>query len=42
MEDPGATAAQVAFSARLRDSCDVSENTKNAQAIAKVWRGAVH
>ncbi len=36
------TAAQLAFSVRLKDSTDVSENTKNAQAIAKAWRGAVH
>lgn len=35
-------AAQLAFSARLKDSSDVSENTKNAQAIAKTWRGAVY
>jgi hypothetical protein len=42
MEDPVVTAAQLAFAVRLKDSCDVSENTKNAQAIAKAWRGAVH
>ena len=42
MEDPVVTAAQLAFSVRLKDSPDVSENTKNAQAIAKAWRGAVH
>jgi hypothetical protein len=42
MEDPVVTAAQLAFSVRLRDSSDVSENTKNAQAISKAWRGAVH
>jgi len=42
MEDPVVTAAQVAFSARIKGSSDVSENTKNAQAIAKAWRGAVH
>jgi len=41
-EDPIVTAAQVAFSSRLKDSTDVSANTKHAQAIAKVWRGAVH
>lgn len=35
-------AAQAAFSVRIKDSKDVSENTKNAQAIAKAWRGAVH
>jgi hypothetical protein len=39
MEDPVVTAAQVAFSARIKGSSDVSENTKNAQAIAKAWRG---
>lgn len=42
MEDPVVTAAQHAFSDRLKDSTDVSENTKNAQAIAKAWRAAVH
>ena len=42
MDDPVVTAAQLAFSVRLKDSSDVSENTKNAQAIAKAWRGAVH
>jgi hypothetical protein len=42
IDDPVVTAAQLAFSVRLKDSSDVSENTKNAQAIAKAWRGAVH
>jgi hypothetical protein len=42
MDDPVAAAAQIAFSVRLKDSSDVSENTKNAQSIAKAWRGAVH
>jgi hypothetical protein len=42
MEGPVVTAAQIAFSVRLKDSSDVSENTKNAQAIAKAWRGTVH
>ena len=42
MEDPVVNAAQLAFSVRLKDSSDVSQNTKNAQAIAKAWRGAVH
>jgi hypothetical protein len=41
-EDPVVTAARPAFGVRLKDSSDVSENTKNAQAIAKAWRGAVH
>jgi len=42
MEDAVVTAAQLAFSLRLRGSSDVSDNTKNAQAIAKNWRSAVH
>lgn len=42
MQDPVVKAAQLAFSVRLKDSSDVSENTKNAQAIAKAWRGAVY
>jgi hypothetical protein len=42
MEDPVVTAAQIAFAVRIKNSSDVSENTKNAQAIAKAWRGAVH
>jgi hypothetical protein len=42
MEDPVVRAAQLAFSVRLKNSSDVSENTKNAQAIAKSWRSAVH
>jgi len=42
IEDPVVMAAQAAFSVRIKDSKDVSENTKNAQAIAKAWRGAVH
>lgn len=42
IEDPVVAAAQIAFSVRLKDSSDVSENTKNARAIAKAWRGAVH
>ncbi len=41
-EDPVVLAAQAAFAARIKDSKDVSENTKNAQAIAKSWRSAVH
>src|SRR5215471_17441369 len=41
MEDRIIQAAQLAFSARLKDSAGVSEHTKNAQAIAKAWRGAV-
>jgi hypothetical protein len=40
--DPVVFAAQAAFAVRIKDSNDVSENTKNAQAIAKAWRGAVH
>jgi hypothetical protein len=42
LEDPIVQAAQLAFSGRIKDSNDVSENTKNAQAIGKAWRGAVH
>lgn len=42
MDDPVVGAAQSAFSGRLRIESSVSEHTKNAQAIAKVWRGAVH
>ncbi len=42
MDDPVVAAAQLAFSLRLRDTNDVSANTKNAQAIAKRWRSAVH
>lgn len=42
MNDPVVQAAQLAFSIRLKGSSDVFENTKNAQAIAKGWRGAVH
>lgn len=42
IEDPVVAAAQIAFAVRLKDSSDVSDNTKNAQAIAKAWRGAVH
>jgi hypothetical protein len=41
-EDPIVMAAQVAFAARLRGSSDVSDNTRNAQAISKAWRTAVH
>jgi hypothetical protein len=42
MEDPVVTAAQIAIAARIKDSSDVSQNTKNAQSIAKAWGGAVH
>src|SRR4051812_27256755 len=42
LENEVIEAAQLAFSSRLRGSSDVSENTKNAQAIAKAWRSAVH
>ena len=42
MKDPVVTAAQLAFSVRIKNSSDVSENTRNAQAIAKAWRKAVH
>ncbi len=42
MNDPVVAAAQSAFAQRLRDSSDVSDNTRNAQAIAKAWRTAVY
>lgn len=42
MNDPVFLAAQKAFAQRLRDSSDVSDNTRNAQAIAKAWRRDVH
>src|SRR5665213_2043682 len=42
MDDPVVQAAQRAFSIRLKSSSDVSENTKNASAITKSWRGLVH
>lgn len=41
MDDPVVLAAQAAFVARLRDG-NVSDHTRNAQAIAKAWRSAVH
>jgi hypothetical protein len=41
-DDPVVSAAQIEFSVRPKDSSDVSENTKDAQAIANAWRGAVH
>lgn len=42
MEKEIVAAAQIAFSARIKNSSDVSDNTKNAQQIAKSWRSAVH
>jgi hypothetical protein len=42
MDDPVVKAAERAFSLRLKGSSDVSENTENAQAIAKSWRSAVY
>ncbi len=42
MEDPLVTAAQRAFSLRLKDTNDVSKHTRNAQEIGKVWRRAVY
>jgi len=41
-EDPVVLAAQAAFAARLREGSDVSVHTKNAHAVAKAWRTAVH
>jgi hypothetical protein len=42
MNDPVVLAAQAAFAARLREGSNVSDHTKNAQAIAKSWRAAVY
>jgi hypothetical protein len=42
MDDPVVLAAQAAFAARLREGSNVSDHTKNAQAIAKAWRATVH
>lgn len=42
MDDPVILAAQAAFAARLRDGSNVSDHTRNAQAIAKAWRLAVY
>ncbi|TXH64814.1 MAG: hypothetical protein E6Q88_14970 [Lysobacteraceae bacterium] len=41
MDDLVILKAQEAFARRLRGSSDVSENTRNSQAIAKAWRAAV-
>src|SRR5688572_13826810 len=42
MDDPVILAARAAFAARLREGSNVSDHTRNAQAIAKAWRLAVH
>jgi hypothetical protein len=42
MTDLVILAAQKAFAQRLRNSSDVSDNTRNAQAIARAWRSAVY
>lgn len=42
MTDPVVAAAQQSFAERLRNSSDVSDNTRNAQSIAKSWRTIVH
>lgn len=42
MNDLVIKAAQKAFKLRLRDNSDVSDNTRNAQSIAKEWRSLVH
>lgn len=42
MEDLVVQAAQLASVARLKGENSVSDYTKNAQAIAKTWRKAVH
>lgn len=41
MRDPVVDAAQKAFVHRLQGNSDVSDNTRNAQAIAKIWRAEV-
>lgn len=41
MEDVVVAAAQDAFRKRLRGSDNVSDNTRNAQQIAKNWRAKV-
>jgi len=41
-EDPVVNAAREAFSLRIADSDNVSDHTRNAQAIAKAWRGKVY
>jgi hypothetical protein len=42
MSDEVVNAAQRAFALRLREGSNVSEHTKNAQAIAKAWRSNVY
>lgn len=42
MEDLVVQAARLASTARLQGDNSVSDYTKNAQAIAKSWRKAVH
>jgi hypothetical protein len=42
VEDPVIAAAQKAFKGRLRTGCYVSEHTRNAQLIGKVWEAEVH
>ena len=42
MTDVVVQAAQSAFAQRLREGSNVSDHTRNAQAIAKAWRTAVH
>ena len=42
MQNEIVAAAQIAFEARLGRSSAVSENTKDANKIAKAWRTAVH
>lgn len=42
MNDPIVQAAQTVFATRLRNSSNVSDHTRNAQAIAKAWRSEVH
>ena len=42
MKDEIVKAAQIAFATRLTGTSQVSDHTKNAQAIAKAWRSAVY
>jgi hypothetical protein len=42
MMDRIISAAQQAFAQRLRGGNNVSDHTRNAQAIARAWRSAVH
>jgi hypothetical protein len=41
MKDPVVQLAHEALQARLREAADVSQHTKDAQRIAKLWRASV-